>query len=135
MKHFIITACVTVLSFTTMQGQEDNNEPPTKEQLHIKIKENAQPDIYVDGKKFDFPMELIDVNRIESVNVLKGDTAFKKYKTNNGVVLITTKKIVKETSGNLVQFESDDTEKNVPVIFIDGERSNQKTLKKLALMI
>lgn len=132
MKHFTIFTFITLLFITTTQGQEDTHNPSSQEQLHIKIKDNAEPDIYVDGKKFDFPLELIDVNKIESINVLKGDAALKKYKSTRGAVLITTKKIVKEIAINARKFDSIETKKNAPLIFINGEQSNQKALKKLA---
>ena len=91
MKRITLIICSIVLLGGAAQGQEKEKELK-EEKLHIKLKEDAYPDIYVDGKKFDFNMELLDKNMIESVNVLKGDKALREYNAPNGVLLVTTKK-------------------------------------------
>jgi len=130
MKSLILTACVVLLSHTFMQAQEIKNKKkdnPKQENLYVKLKENAKPDIYLDGKKFDFRMELLDKNMIESVNVLKGEKALTEYNAPNGVILIMTKD----------KNKSDKTKSNfshhgeAPLIIIDGKTSNQKTLESL----
>ena len=91
MKRITLIICSIVLSICAVQGQETEKESK-EEKLQIKLKEDAYPDIYVDGKKFDFNMELLDKNMIESVKVFKGDKALKEYNAPNGVLLVTTKK-------------------------------------------
>ncbi len=99
-----------------------------KSDLHVEVKEGKKPLIYVNGKKFDFSMDILDQSKIESVNVLKGDEAKALYNTSNGVILITTK------VNNKVSFSvKDERSKNLkkPVIIINGKVSSQAALDKL----
>lgn len=131
MKKIILTACAMFLSISLIQAQESKSSK--KENLHIELKDSAKPDIYVDGKKFDFPMDLLDINKIESVNVLKGDKALKEYNTKNGVVLIVTKKNMVEMDKSKIKVKGYATkEGKAPIIIIDGKKSNQEILKKLS---
>lgn len=133
MKNLILTACTVLLSISLIQAQESKDKSSKKENLHIMLKDGAKPDIYVDGKKFDFPVDLLDKNRIESVNVLKGDVALKKYNAKNGVVLIVTKKKTVEIDKSKVKVKGYTTkEGKAPMIIINGEKSNQEILKKLS---
>ena len=77
MKKTILITCALFLSIAIMEAQE--TKTTDKEKLHIALKDDVKPDIYVDGKKFDFPMDLLDVNKIETIKVLKGDQVLKKY--------------------------------------------------------
>ena len=58
--------------------------------------DNAQPIIIIDGKEMDtdFDMDSLDVDTIESVDVLKGQKALQKVgaKGKNGVIIIRLKK-------------------------------------------
>ena len=64
--------------------------------VQIKLSDSdKKPLIIVDGKEMPYKtMEDLDPNKIESMNVLKGESAEKKYgdKAKNGVIEITTKK-------------------------------------------
>ena len=128
MKKITLIICSIVLSICTVQGQEKEKESK-EEKLHIKLKEDASPDIYVDGKKFDFNMELLDKNMIESVKVLKGDKAIKEYNAPNGVVLVTTKnaKELELTKVRIRGYKSDD-----PLIIVDGKVSDKESIKQLS---
>ncbi len=124
-----------LLAFSLIQGQENKEKKDKnskKEELHIKLKDGAKPDVYVDGKKFDFPMELLDKNRIESVSVIKGDKALRDYNAANGVVLITTKKNLVELDESKIKVKSTSEKSKTPMIVIDGKVSNKKSLEKLA---
>jgi len=132
MKNLILTACAVLLSISSIQAQESKGEISKKEKLHIKIKDGAKPDIYVDGKKFDFPMDLLDENRIESVNVIKGDKAIKKYNAKNGVVLIVTKNKMVEIDKSKIKIKGQGEKGKNPMIIINGEKSDRKVLKKLS---
>ena len=71
-------------------GKKESNET-----MGVTINKNASPLFYVDGKSITSEeMKKIKPNDIESVNVLKGDSAIKKYgeKAKDGVVEITMKK-------------------------------------------
>ena len=128
MKSIILITCSILLSIGAVQGQEKEKESK-EEKLHIKLKEDASPDIYVDGKKFDFNMELLDKNMIESVKVLKGDKAIKEYNAPNGVVLVTTKnaKELELTKVRIRGYKSDD-----PLIIVDGKVSDKESIKQLS---
>ena len=95
MKKIILTTWAVILFMTIAQAQTnkvDKDGHSKKSKLHVEIKESANPDVYVDGKKFDFPIELLDKDQIESVKVIKDEEALKKYNAKYGVILITTKK-------------------------------------------
>ena len=133
MKNLILTACAVLLSVSLIQAQESKGKSSKKEKLHVKLKDGANPDIYVDGKKFDFPIDLLDVNRIESVNVLKGEEALKKYNAKNGIVLIETKKNLGETDKSKIMDKGETIDEDkAPMIIINGEKSDRKMLKKLS---
>jgi|TARA_B110000914_G_scaffold218209_1_gene225240 hypothetical protein len=135
MKNLILTVCTVLLSISLIQAQEhgeEKGEIAKLEKLHIKLKDGTKPDIYVDGKKFDFPMDLLDVDRIESVSVIKGDKAIEEYNSKKGVVLITTKKITTEKAMSKIKFVYDGVNKKDPMIIINGEKSDQEILKKLS---
>lgn len=133
MKAFLISTCALLLSVLTIQAQEVEikKDQIDQEKIHIKIKDGIEPDIYVDGKKFEFDMELIDKDQIESINVIKGEKAKKEYNSDNGVVLITTKKNLVELDGAKVKIKTSDKNGSNPKILVDGKPSNRDALKKL----
>ncbi|MBC2843964.1 TonB-dependent receptor plug domain-containing protein [Winogradskyella flava] len=124
MKKFVfaLTLVALVSSFNSFAQKKNNTD------LLIKVKEELEPLIMVDGKKFDFPMDLIDQSKIESVNVLKGDEAKALYNVSNGVILITTKANSKMSFS--IKGEKSKSQKN-PLIIIDGKISNRTVLDKL----
>lgn len=130
MRTLILIACTLLISLSAVRAQIDKNTG-ANEQIHVKLKDGAQPDIYVDGKKFNFPMEILDKNKIASVNVLKGEKAWEEYKAKNGVILITTKASVSE-KGLPVEKELNNMAHGSPRVIIDGKTSNQAALKKLS---
>jgi TonB-dependent SusC/RagA subfamily outer membrane receptor len=135
MKNLILSACAILLSISLIHAQESKDvegENSKKENLHIKLKDDAKPDIYVDGKKFDFPMDLLDTNKIESVNVLKGDRAIEEYGAKNGVVLIVTKKEFPEKMSQVKVRGYGTAKGKTPMIIIDGKKSNQEILKAIS---
>ncbi len=73
----------------------DKDNKVERKVIRVNSSSNNKPLIIVDGKEQENKyLEDIDPENIESVNVLKGDTATKKYgkKAKDGVVEITTKK-------------------------------------------
>lgn len=129
MKKLILTVCAVLLSISFIQAQENEE---IIEKLNIKVKEGVNLDIYVDGKKFDFPMELLNTKRIKSVNILKDAEALKKYNAKNGVVLVVTKKNPIKKVMSHIDLKKGVNKLKVPIIIIDGEKSDQETLKKLS---
>tara|TARA_B110001452_G_scaffold222401_1_gene195249 strand:- start:512 stop:1036 length:525 start_codon:yes stop_codon:yes gene_type:complete len=68
-----------------------------KKNIRLNIQsDNAQPIIIIDGKEMDtdFDMDSLDVDTIESVDVLKGQKALQKVgaKGKNGLIIIRLKK-------------------------------------------
>lgn len=132
MKNLVLTVCTLLLSFSLIQAQEDKEQTSKQDNLIIKVKDDAKPDIYVDGKKFDFSMDLLDPDKIESVTVLKGVEAMNKYGAKHGVVIITTRNKDPEKMPKIKVRGYDNTSGDAPMIIIDGEKSNQQALKKLS---
>ena len=103
------------------------------QELQVELKD-ARPDVYIDGKKYDYSIyKLLDQNKIATVNVLKGDEAIEKYKAENGVILITTKKKADEPVtivGDQVKVAEGEGEG--PMIFIDGVPATKEELQKLS---
>ena len=90
---------VKVISLEDEDNQSETNQTTTKKVITINSKNNsvthATPLTILDGKEISMEdMESINPESIESVNVLKDETATKKYgdKGKNGVIEITTKK-------------------------------------------
>ncbi|WP_299666096.1 hypothetical protein [uncultured Polaribacter sp.] len=135
MRKLLFTTAVLLFSSFVIQAQktEDNkNEKQTNEKIYIKLKDDAKPDIYIDGKKFDFPMELIDQSMIASISVIKNEQAIKRFNAPNGVILIETK-IMKDIEVSEINVSDNNifTSKNTPKVIINGKVSNNKMLKLL----
>jgi hypothetical protein len=87
MKKLSFSIIVLLLFVVTMQAQKVEIKKTTKEEkLYVKVKEGEKPAIYVDGKKFYFPIELIDQTKIQSMFVLNHENAVKIYNEPNGVI-------------------------------------------------
>lgn len=146
MKKILITTLLLVFSLSITHAQEKKVKEEQEVKLNVKVKDGAEPDVYVDGKKFEFSVDLIDPDKIATVNVMKGDEAMEIYNAPNGVILITTKEKAKErqTSTFIIENYKDDekvTETKIrirsdqptdPLIIIDGEQVSQAELKKLS---
>jgi ribosomal protein S8 len=123
MKKLAFVLALVVLNSFSISAQKQNDTD-----LYVKVKDDKKPLIMVDGKKFDFSMDLIDQSKIESVNILKGKEAKALYNTSNGVILITTKVGDKATFS--ATKEKTKNQKK-PTIYIDGKLSSQAVLDKL----
>ena len=131
MKKVILTIGVVVLSISSMQAQDKKAADQLKGNIPLEAKDGAKLAIYVDGKKFDFPIELLDKNKIESVHVVKGEQAIQEYQAKNGVVLITTTL----SSNKTTKFDYQEVQKEIdkmPMVILDGETSDHATLRKLS---
>ena len=127
MKNLLLIACICLLSGASLLAQD---------KIKIELKDEPTPDVYIDGKKYDSDVfDLLDPNKIASVNVIKGEKAMKEYKAPNGVVLITTKKAEKESLEGKQEVKeikiTSDKSKEEPLIVINGNVSDRKTLSKL----
>jgi len=131
MKYIIITCLGVLLSFTSLQSQEYEKVKQKNTNIHIELKDGVEPDIYVDGKKFDFPIELLDKDIIESIEVVKGEKAMNDYNSKNGVILITTK--ISSSEKNEINFKKVEGDKDKqPMVIIDGKVTSQGPLNKLS---
>ena len=131
MKNLLLTTFLMLLSISLTQAQqniEKKDKNQKQERLIVKVKEKGKPDVYVNGKKFDFPIEIIDQSKIESVSVLKNELATKEYNAPNGVILIKTKK---EKESAIFNFNTSGIKKN-PMIIIDGKVTDKKILEILS---
>lgn len=158
MKNLLLIVCAMLLTVSIIQAQETEvkkDENLKQEKLYFKVKGNgvkgnAKPDIYVDGKKFDFAIELLNQDKIESVSVIKDERAIKEYNAPNGVVLIKTKKKMDSDKTKIIvtgyATGSEKTDSGIskviirgnsnlngkiPVIIIDGKVSGKESLEKL----
>lgn len=132
MKKLVVASIIIFFSILSTQAQNDEKKKEVKEDLFIQLKEGAKPIIYVDGKIFDFPMELIDQSKIASVFVVKGADAVTKYKAPDGVILITTKELVSTPISDLdLSYKRDIGPKNDPKIIVDGKVVDKATLDNL----
>lgn len=131
MKKILLT-CFLIGITVIIQAQVvkvDSKNDEKKDGLIVKVKDGKQPDVYIDGKKYDSEiLELLDQDKIESISVIKEEQAIKEYNAPNGVILIKTKKEEsKITLRGDVQISGDG-----PKFIIDGEVSDQKTLEKIS---
>ena len=128
MKHYIKTlAFVFVLTTTGVLAQNQSTDKPLK----VKIKEGKDMVVIIDGKTYDSEiLELIDVNKIESVSVLKDEKSKEKYKTKTGVIIIATKGKVK------VKVTEKDKKTEIPsskepLILVNGKKISREEMSKI----
>lgn len=124
MKNILIITCVLLIPISYINAQDD---------LKVKLKETLKPDIYIDGKKYDYEIfDLLDQSKIESMNVIKGEQAKKEYNAPNGVIVIKSIKApqqtitVKAKSGEVIDVDKQ------PLYIINGKISDSETLAKLS---
>ena len=137
MKKYLLTI-VTLLFFCTLTYAQ----PPQTEKedlLDIKIHKESDADVYIDGKKYDPAiLDLIDLDKIAKIDVLKGEKAIEVYNAPNGVIVITSKKsegseiTISNTDKTKIKIKTDKDKDKEPLIIIDGKVSSKKSLKKLS---
>jgi hypothetical protein len=63
MKKLLFITIVLLFSISLINAQKaesKKNAKEVKEKVSVKLKDGVKHDVYGDGKKFDFPMELVD---------------------------------------------------------------------------
>lgn len=124
MKNIFILTFLFCLSAAPMLAQD---------KLNLELKGDSKPDVYIDGKKYDYSIfELLDQSKIESVNVLKDKLALKKYNAPNGVIIVKTKKTeerIVEVSKKEIKIGNAGKE---PVIIINGKVASKEILSKMS---
>ncbi|AWV97287.1 TonB-dependent receptor plug domain-containing protein [Arcticibacterium luteifluviistationis] len=131
MKKLLLALSILCFAFTSALAQNSN--------IKVKVKDGPNPDIYIDGKKYDHAiMELLDQDKIASINVIKGKKALDEYNAPNGVIMIITKKSSDDDKNTEVKIRSTKEIKVVgyadadPMVIIDGKRSSKDALSKLS---
>ena len=128
MKSVLIVSLIFIASSYQILGQAQNESKEPK------------PDVYIDGEKYNYKIfELLDLEKIESVSVLKREEALEKYGAENGVILVKTRQAELET-GEAGERSSASQEKHL--IIIDGEVAdsddliilNRKDVKSIKVM-
>ena len=139
MKKYILTLCS--IAFICTLGYTQNDKPEKKDPLDIKMHEESKADVYIDGIKYDpAVLDLIDTDKIATINVIKGEKALEVYNAPNGVIVIVSKEnqdseieISGETKIKIKSGKNKDKDKDKqPLIIIDGKVSSKKILKKLS---
>ena len=139
MKKLLFTIIPLCLITVMTLAQEANTEVDPKDKTQktiVEIKEGENPDIYIDGKKYDrHILDLLDPERIESVSIIKGEKAKEKYDA-EAVILVKTKikSYLIPQKDNLgandnkgIYIRNYHGSPN-PIIFIDGKLVDQETL-------
>ncbi len=124
MKNKLLLFCVFCISLTQISAQNKVISDPEKQ---------VTPDVYIDNKKYDHDIiELLDVSKIKSLDVIKGEEALKKYNAPNGVILIKSKKEEEQiVTIDEAEIKITDTD-NGPMIIKDGEIHEKSALNKLS---
>jgi len=134
MKKIILVTCLVCLSISICQAQETEDtksKNKKQEKLHIRLKDSLKPDVYIDGKKYDYAViEWLDQDKIESISVIKDELAIKEYNAPNGVLLIETKKKT-ESDNSKIRIRGTENV-NDPVIIIDGKVSSKSGMDKIS---
>ena len=121
MKNLFFTICVLLLSLTFSFAQE------TPQEIGIALKESSNMKIFVDGKEFDFPLELIKEEHLASVEIVKGEMAINKYNAPEGVILIQTKDLPKLSFSDA---QKDDDKS--PLFFVNGKEYERTILDEIS---
>jgi ribosomal protein S8 len=128
MKHLLIVVCLALGPFSSILAQETNEA--VKKKLKVTIKENDNPDVYIDGIKYNHAIiDLLDKEKIASISVLKDEKALERYNAPNGVILIETK--AKKEDQVKIRFKDGNNNEAQPLIIIDGKKVAKGDLEKL----
>lgn len=134
-----IPLCLITAMTLAQEAKKEVDPKDNAQKTIVEVKEGENPDIYIDGKKYDrHILELLDPERIESVSVIKGDAAKEEYDA-EAVILVKTKiKTDLKPQGDSIGANDN---KGVyirsyvgsasPTIFIDGKIVDQEMLVKL----
>jgi len=135
LSTFILLCLITAMTLAQEAKKEVDSKDKTQKTI-VEVKEGEDPDIYIDGKKYDrHILDLLDPERIESVSVLKGEKAKEEYDA-EAVILVTTK-IKTDLKSQKYKLGANDNKgiyirsyagSPSPIIFIDGKLVDQGTL-------
>lgn len=125
------TLLILVSAFTfamSIQAQDVNasiKDTDLAQDIKVKLKEGVEQAVIIDGKKYDSDIfNLLDLDKIETITILKGEEAIRKYGEAN-VVVLTTKKDIVIRSMKFTINEDDDSK--------EIEAKKEKVKKRLTL--
>jgi TonB-dependent SusC/RagA subfamily outer membrane receptor len=109
----------------TVKKSVNAKQPGSKTDTLVEKTENIKTIYIVDGvEKTDFNEKEISPETIETVNIYKGDKATELYgeKGKNGVVVVSTKKIVKQSGSDKTEIIINSSESNLDkaYVVVDG---------------
>ena len=139
MKKLLIGISILALGLANINAQEtivDIKDSKGKKAF-IEVKDGAKPDVYIDGKKYDSDiLEILDVDKIEAISVLKGKAAMEAYGVEN-VIEITSKGAVEEKDNTTISIRKSDKVKvdideGNPVIVVDGVVKDRDYLETIS---
>ncbi len=109
----------------TVKKSVNAKQPGSKTDTLVEKTEKVKTIVIVDGdEKADFDEKEINAETIETVNVYKGDKATEMYgeKGKNGVIVINTKKTVKQSGSDKTEITENTTESNFDkaYVVVDG---------------
>lgn len=140
MKNVLIIT-ILCLAVAPLLAQKDKpTKAEKKPKLSVLINEGENPDVYIDGKKYHASIvDLLDFDKISSVDVVKGDQALEKYNAANGVIVITSKKAYEEVlvdpdavKGSKVEVRTKTDSSLEPMIIIDDVVVVRDSIEKLS---
>ncbi len=148
MKKIIFTLGIISLFIFGIQAQEKTVETEKNKETKsafVKIKEGAKTIVYIDDKLYDSDiLDLLDQDKIATIDVFKEEMAMKKYQAEN-VIVIRTKKNISDNGLDIDRQSQSKEESRIyigsgdvkndadyPVIVIDGKKQNKEYLRKLS---
>jgi len=118
------------------ESKDAKDDNQNQEKVHVKVKDKSNADVYIDGKKYDSEiLELLDPDKIESMEVIKNEQALKEYSAPNGVILITTKKKSEadaQSNNSTIKIRGTGDSQETPLVIIDGEVVNKEAIAKMS---
>jgi len=151
-KLSILLSIISILSVSVYAQDVKINMKSDKNSkaAMVKIKQDSLVDVYIDGKRYDSEiLDIIDRDKIERINILKGDKAIDKYGYPR-IIEISTKAAVKDEivvkgyatakkEKKSIQIRANDDgnieigSKSIdkPLIVIDGEIADKDKVKAL----
>jgi len=128
MKNILVILCLFCL-FSNYTFAQKELKVAFK---HFKKADLEKADVYIDGRKYDhFVLDIINQDKIASVDVLKGSKeTIEKYNAPNGVILVTTK-MFKERLVSIDKNSVKIKEGKNPKFILNGKVSDKATITKL----
>lgn len=135
MKRIALTllAALTLGLFTMAQEAKKDAKIVKKKETFVRVKPDKNVLVIINDKKYDSEiLDLIDPDKIEKIDVIKGENARDLYNEEN-VIIITPKKKEKEKDQIVIRGTETATDNdNPPLIIINGRESTKEDFDKLS---